>query len=171
MPEDVDVSALSKDIQDLNTSVIKLADYIKNRDIANAEATEEEIPPEQDIVLALESISETQTEIDDQKHAELISYQGEILTKFDTLEGLMHDELEVQSDMVNKDDFNAYSDVVVGGFEQLGVHTTPSDFENQRESVGYYADLGIIIFVFAVIPVFIAYRLIRPFGELINQIF
>lgn len=170
MPEIVDISTLSKDIQDLNTSVIKLADYIKNRDIANAESTEE-VPPEQDIVLALESISKAQTEIDDQKHAELISYQGEILTKFDTLESLMHDELEVQSEMVNKEAFDTYSNVVVSGFEQLGVHTTPSDFENQRESVGYYADLGIIIFVFAVIPVFIAYRLMKPFGEMINQIF
>lgn len=55
--------------------------------------------------------------------------------------------------------------------EQIASNTQVTDFQNEVGSLSYYSDVGIIILVFGVLPIYLAYRFIRPIVGMVNKIF
>jgi len=49
-------------------------------------------------------------------------------------------------------------------------NTSVTEFENQVGSLSYYADVGLIIMIFGVIPIYLAYRFIHPIIGMVNKI-
>ena len=49
-------------------------------------------------------------------------------------------------------------------------NTSVTEFENQVGTLSYYADVGLIIMIFGVIPIYLAYRFIHPIIGMVNKI-
>lgn len=55
--------------------------------------------------------------------------------------------------------------------EQIANNTQITEFQNEVGSLSYYSDVGIIILVFGVLPIYLAYRFIQPVIGMVNKIF
>lgn len=53
---------------------------------------------------------------------------------------------------------------------QIVDNTSVSEFENEVGSLSYYANVGIIILIFGILPIYLAYRFIRPIIGMVNKI-
>lgn len=65
--------------------------------------------------------------------------------------------------------FNADTDSPY--LEEIASNTQITDFQNEVGSLSYYSDVGIIILVFGVLPIYLAYRFIHPIFGMLNKIF
>lgn len=65
--------------------------------------------------------------------------------------------------------FNADTDSPY--LEEIASNTQVTDFQNEVGSLSYYSDVGIIILVFGVLPIYLAYRFIQPIIGMVNKIF
>lgn len=54
--------------------------------------------------------------------------------------------------------------------EQIAKNTQITEFQNEVGSLSYYSDVGIIILVFGVLPIYLAYRFIQPIIGMVNKI-
>ena len=76
--------------------------------------------------------------------------------------------LLTQIDYLSNATFNADADSPY--LEQIASNTQVTDFENEVGSLSYYSDVGIIILVFGVLPIYLAYRFIQPIIGMVNKI-
>ena len=54
--------------------------------------------------------------------------------------------------------------------QEIAQNTQVTDFQNEVGSLSYYSDVGIIIVVFGVLPIYLAYRFIHPIFGMLNKI-
>jgi len=54
--------------------------------------------------------------------------------------------------------------------EEIAQNTQVTPFQNEVGSLSYYSDAGVIILVFGVLPIYLAYRFIHPFFGMLNKI-
>lgn len=74
-----------------------------------------------------------------------------------------------QVDYLTNSTFQADADTPY--LEQIANNTQITDFQNEVGSLSYYSDVGIIILVFGVLPIYLAYRFIQPIIGMVNKIF
>ena len=73
-----------------------------------------------------------------------------------------------QVDYLTNSTFQA--DAVTPYLEQIANNTQITEFQNEVGSLSYYSDVGIIILVFGVLPIYLAYRFIQPIIGMVNKI-
>ena len=74
-----------------------------------------------------------------------------------------------QVDYLTNSTFQADADTPY--LEQIANNTQITEFQNEVGSLSYYSDVGIIILVFGVLPIYLAYRFIKPIIGMVNKIF
>lgn len=74
-----------------------------------------------------------------------------------------------QVDYLTNSTFQADADTPY--LEQIANNTQITEFQNEVGSLSYYSDVGIIILVFGVLPIYLAYRFIQPIIGMVNKIF
>lgn len=73
-----------------------------------------------------------------------------------------------QVDYLTNSTFQADADTPY--LEQIANNTQITEFQNEVGSLSYYSDVGIIILVFGVLPIYLAYRFIQPIIGMVNKI-
>ena len=73
-----------------------------------------------------------------------------------------------QVDYLTNSTFQADADTPY--LEQIANNTQITEFQNEVGSLSYYSDVGIIILVFGVLPIYLAYRFIQPVIGMVNKI-
>lgn len=100
-----------------------------------------------------------------EKQAE-IDFRNQLLEKSTNTNDMLN--LLTQVDYLSNATFNADADSPY--LEQIASNTKVSDFQNEVGSLSYYSDIGMIILVFGVLPIYLAYRFIKPVIGMINKI-
>lgn len=73
-----------------------------------------------------------------------------------------------QVDYLTNSTFQADADTPY--LKQIANNTQITEFQNEVGSLSYYSDVGIIILVFGVLPIYLAYRFIQPIIGMVNKI-
>ena len=73
-----------------------------------------------------------------------------------------------QVDYLTNSTFQADADTPY--LEEIAKNTQITEFQNEVGSLSYYSDVGIIILVFGVLPIYLAYRFIQPIIGMANKI-
>ena len=136
----------------------KLADELKavaDAEVAELAAAEKLLKDEADaLILAADKKADADFKI-------------ELLEKTTNSNDMLN--LLTQVDYLSNATFNADADSPY--LEQIANNTQVTDFQNEVGSLSYYSDVGIIILVFGVLPIYLAYRFIQPIIGMVNKIF
>lgn len=154
-------------LTDIKNEISSTKQYFIDRDTAAALVAAQEkqeadaaalVKQEADAAAALVLAQEKQAEID---------FRLDLLEKTTNSNDMLN--LLTQVDYLSNSTFNADADSPY--LEQIATNTQVSDFQNEVGSLSYYSDIGIIIAVFGVLPIYLAYRFIHPIFGMLNKIF
>lgn len=153
-------------IIDLKNEVAALKTYISDRDAAAKLAAETKAAADAVAAQTAADAAAAQKIIDDaalttEKQAE-IDFRSALLQKSTETNNLLiaFNEKEFPTAVDNS-----------ALLSEIVQNTSTTQFENEVGSLAYYANMGIIILVFGVLPVYLGYRFIRPIVGMVNKIF
>lgn len=146
-------------LTEIKNEVTTTRQYFIDRDTAEKLAAEQKA--QDDALLAQEAAEQLALE----KQAE-IDFRNQVLEKSTNTNDMLN--LLTQVDYLSNATFNADADSPY--LEQIASNTQVTDFQNEVGSLSYYSDVGIIILVFGVLPIYLAYRFIQPIVGMVNKI-
>lgn len=146
-------------LTEIKNEVSTTRQYFIDRDTAEKLAAEQK--SQADALLAQEAAEQLALE----KQAE-IDFRNQVLEKSTNTNDMLN--LLTQVDYLSNATFNADADSPF--LEQIASNTQVSDFQKEVGSLSYYSDVGIIILVFGVLPIYLAYRFIHPIFGMLNKI-
>lgn len=147
-------------LTEIKNEVSTTRQYFIDRDTAEKLAAEQKA--QADATAAQEAAEQLALE----KQAE-IDFRNQVLEKSTNTNDMLN--LLTQVDYLSNATFNADADSPY--LEQIASNTQVTDFQNEVGSLSYYSDVGIIILVFGVLPIYLAYRFIQPIIGMVNKIF
>lgn len=156
---------------DLKTEVTALKQYFIDRDAAAALAAQQKAiaDAEASEILAAEQLIKDEADaliVAAEKQAET-DFRAELLEKSTITNDML--DLLTKVDYLSNNTFTTDSDSPF--LAEIAQNTSVTSFENEVGSLSYYADIGIIILIFGVLPIYIAYRFIHPVFGMLNKIF
>lgn len=146
-------------LTEIKNEVSTTRQYFIDRDTAEKLAAEQKA--QADATAAQEAAEQLALE----KQAE-IEFRNQVLEKSTNTNDMLN--LLTQVDYLSNATFNADADSPY--LEQIASNTQVTDFQNEVGSLSYYSDVGIIILVFGVLPIYLAYRFIQPIVGMVNKI-
>lgn len=153
-------------IIDLKNEVTALKTYISDRDAAEKLAAEQKAAADAVAAQSAADAAAAQKVLDDaaiatEKQAE-IDFRSDLLAKQTETNNLLitFNEKEFPTAVDNS-----------ALLSEIAQNTSVTDFQNEVGSLSYYSDIGIIIMIFGVVPIYLAYRFINPIIGLVNKIF
>lgn len=146
-------------LTEIKNEVSTTRQYFIDRDTAEKLAAEQKA--QADATAAQEAAEQLALE----KQAE-IDFRNQVLEKSTNTNDMLN--LLTQVDYLSNATFNADADSPY--LEQIASNTQVTDFQNEVGSLSYYSDVGIIILVFGVLPIYLAYRFIQPIVGMVNKI-
>lgn len=146
-------------LTEIKNEVSTTRQYFIDRDTAEKLAAEQKA--QADATAAQEAVEQLALE----KQAE-IDFRNQVLEKSTNTNDMLN--LLTQVDYLSNATFNA--DAESPYLEQIANNTQITDFQNEVGSLSYYSDVGIIILVFGVLPIYLAYRFIQPIIGMVNKI-
>lgn len=146
-------------LTEIKNEVSTTRQYFIDRDTAEKLAAEQKA--QADATAAQEAAEQIALE----KQAE-IDFRNQLLEKSTNTNDMLN--LLTQVDFLSNATFNADADSPY--LEQIASNTQVTDFQNEVGSLSYYSDVGIIILVFGVLPIYLAYRFIQPIIGMVNKI-
>jgi len=147
-------------LTDIKNEISSTKQYLTDRDTAEKLAAEQKA--QAGALLAQEAAEQLALE----KQAE-IDFRNQLLEKSTNTNDMLN--LLTEVDYLSNATFNADADSPY--LEQIASNTQVTDFQNEVGSLSYYSDVGIIILVFGVLPIYLAYRFIQPIIGMVNKIF
>lgn len=147
-------------LTEIKNEVSTTRQYFIDRDTAEKLAAEQKA--QADATASQEAAEQLALE----KQAE-IDFRNQLLEKSTNTNDMLN--LLTQVDYLSNATFNADADSPY--LEQIASNTQVTDFQNEVGSLSYYSDVGIIILVFGVLPIYLAYRFIQPIIGMVNKIF
>lgn len=147
-------------LTEIKNEVSTTRQYFIDRDTAEKLAAEQKA--QADATAAQEAAEQLALE----KQSE-IDFRNQVLEKSTNTNDMLN--LLTQVDYLSNATFNADADSPY--LEQIASNTQVTDFQNEVGSLSYYSDVGIIILVFGVLPIYLAYRFIQPIIGMVNKIF
>lgn len=147
-------------LTEIKNEISTTRQYFIDRDTAEKLAAEQKA--QADATAAQEAAEQLALE----KQAE-IEFRNQVLEKSTNTNDMLN--LLTQVDYLSNETFNADADSPY--LEQIASNTQVTDFQNEVGSLSYYSDVGIIILVFGVLPIYLAYRFIQPIIGMVNKIF
>lgn len=158
-------------LQEIKNEISSTKQYLIDRDTAAATAAQEKAVADAaaaDAAAAEKLLQDAATAetVAQEKQAE-IDFRNALLEKTTTNNDLLN--LLTEVDYLSNATFTSDADSPY--LQEIAENTQVTDFQNEVGSLSYYSDVGIIILVFGVLPIYLAYRFIHPIIGMVNKIF
>ena len=157
-------------LTDIKNEISTTKQYFVDRDVAEKHSAEQKAAAD---AAAAETAASEKLLKDE---ADALILAGEKQAEKDFREQLIQKTTENNDllNLLNQVDYLTNStfqaDAVTPYLEQIANNTQITEFQNEVGSLSYYSDVGIIILVFGVLPIYLAYRFIQPIIGMVNKI-